>query len=65
GMAESARGKVHHWLDIVDGEIRDGFAIDPSARLLGVLEAAVVGLDFETADVLMACYGLSTGAIDG
>lgn len=65
GVAESARGKVHHWLDIVDGEIRDGFAIDPSARLLGVLEAAVVGLDFEAADVLMACYGLSTGAIDG
>jgi len=65
GAASSARGMVHHWLDLIDGEIRDGFGIDPSARLLPVLEAAVVGLDFDAAAVLIACYGLSTGAIDG
>ncbi|MDD2875874.1 MAG: nickel-dependent hydrogenase large subunit [Acidiphilium sp.] len=65
GAAVSARGMVHHWLDVEGGQIRDSFAIDPSARLLPALEAAAVGLDFHDAAVLAACYGLSVGAIDG
>jgi Ni,Fe-hydrogenase III large subunit len=65
GAAESARGMVYHWIDLLDGQIRDCVAIDPSARLLPALEAGVVGLDPRAAAVLIACYGLSVGAIDG
>jgi Ni,Fe-hydrogenase III large subunit len=65
GAAESARGMVYHWIDLLDGQIRDFVAIDPSARLLPALEAGVVGLDPRAAAVLIACYGLSVGAIDG
>ncbi|WP_051657489.1 nickel-dependent hydrogenase large subunit [Acidiphilium angustum] len=65
GAAESARGMVYHWIDLLDGQIRDCVAIDPSARLLPALEAGVVGLDPQAAAVLIACYGLSVGAIDG
>lgn len=65
GAAPSARGMVHHWLDLEGGAIRDGFFIDPSARLLSRLEAAVVGLELDDATLLAACYGLAIGAIDG
>ncbi|MGC9269917.1 nickel-dependent hydrogenase large subunit, partial [Acidiphilium sp.] len=65
GVAESARGLVHHWLDLADGQIRDCCAIDASARLLAVLEAVVVGLEFEAAAMVIACFGLSVSAIDG
>ncbi len=65
GTAESARGMVYHWLDLADGEISDCVAIDPSARLVPALEAAVVGLDVAAASIMVACYGLSVSAIDG
>lgn len=65
GVAESARGSVHHWLDVRDGDIVDAFFIDPSARLLARLEAGVVGLTFEAAGRLVDCYGLAMAAIDG
>lgn len=65
GVALSARGRVHHWIRLHDGQIADVVVIDPSARLTAVLEAEAVGRDFEEFALMSACYSLLPGAIDG
>ena len=65
GSAACARGMVHHWVKLHDGQIAAAALIDPAAGRFRALEDAAVGLEMEAFAMLAECYALPPGAIDG
>lgn len=65
GMAESMRGRVYHWVRLSGGQVGGVAMIDPSARLIPMLETQAMGMDLDDFALISACYALSASAIDG